>query len=440
MFTQVWGNVDYPPSPVPSLNSPRNEDNSTQTQLTSEADLPSPKEALLLCSDHGTISVDPISEPAMDIFSIDVQPASIIGSSSPFAIFLSQPPPGITASPRLTRNAWQAPFEALRSRFLGNSSTPPSSLKPLAATPSETQASKAKEYRELYEREVEPQGVLSSLTMTIGFLNATGCENRALSLSVCKRASASKDNAKEAARALRKEFKYGHPRTQLSAVKLWAIMLCNSSEVFVVESNARKFINVVEELILSPKTTPLVRERVLDVLGAAAFASISESETGFTRLWRKYKAPDKPDEGIPLDTEDYMFNSPPPFPSDNDLTVVPLSADTSHPLSRSFLIQDTPIDHDGDVLSVSNPSSASHYNDSRAVISQSELPFIDSEPLDIPDMEGDWWHARKADETVEIASSHYPQIPEPTSPPTSPSASVFRAKALYYGKPEYRAQ
>jgi len=44
--------------------------------------------------------------------------------------------------------------------------------------------------------------------MCVGYLTATSSEDWTLVLEVCERASANEANAKEAARALRREFKY----------------------------------------------------------------------------------------------------------------------------------------------------------------------------------------------------------------------------------------
>ncbi|KAK1219791.1 hypothetical protein PQX77_017478, partial [Marasmius sp. AFHP31] len=153
----------------------------------------------------------------------------------------------------------------------------------------------------------EEEGALTSL---IGFLIATISEDWALVLDVCERASASNSNAKEAIWALRIEFKYGHPQAQLGAARLWAIMLRNSTDTFISQSTSRKFLETLEELLLSSRTNPVVKERVMDVLAAAAYASGSKKDTGFRGLWKKVKPPDKPDEGMPFDTDDAMFNPP----------------------------------------------------------------------------------------------------------------------------------
>lgn len=50
-------------------------------------------------------------------------------------------------------------------------------------------------------------------------------------------------------------------------------MLRNSSDVFISQSTSRKFLDTLEDLLSSPRTSPVVRERLLEVLAAAAYAS-----------------------------------------------------------------------------------------------------------------------------------------------------------------------
>ncbi|KAJ7279148.1 hypothetical protein C8J57DRAFT_154703 [Mycena rebaudengoi] len=150
----------------------------------------------------------------------------------------------------------------------------------------------------------------NELTRKIGFLTATASEDWTLVLDVCEHASSSDSNAKEAVRALRREFKYGEPAAQLAAARLWAIMLRNSSDTFISQSTSRKFLDTLEDLLTSARTSPVVRERVMDVLAAAAYASGTKKDTGFRGLWRRVKPRDKPEEGMPFDTDDAMFNPP----------------------------------------------------------------------------------------------------------------------------------
>ncbi|KAI0309899.1 hypothetical protein OF83DRAFT_1166758 [Amylostereum chailletii] len=172
-----------------------------------------------------------------------------------------------------------------------------------------------KERREQRERVEEGQAELMRM---IGYLTATASEDWAIVMEVCDRSSSSEANAKEAAKALRREFKYGEPAQQLSAARLWAIMLRNASETFVHQCMTRKFLENLEDVLTASRTSPVVRERLLDVLAAAAYASSPRDANnhgrndGFRHLWRKVRPSGKPDEGYPFDNDDAMFNPPAP--------------------------------------------------------------------------------------------------------------------------------
>ncbi|KAG1852631.1 hypothetical protein C8R48DRAFT_724285 [Suillus tomentosus] len=190
----------------------------------------------------------------------------------------------------------------------------------------EREREKDKEGRDrLWREEDNP----SELTRMIGYLTATSSEDWSLVLEVCERASATEANAKEAMKALRREFKYAEPKSQLSAARLWAIMLRNASDIFLTQISSRKFIDTLEDVLTSSRTSPVVRERLMEVLAAAAFITSSRphpspksepspfslkdrdrDRDGFRALWTRLKPADKPDVGIPFDTEDAMFSPP----------------------------------------------------------------------------------------------------------------------------------
>ncbi|KAJ7058589.1 hypothetical protein C8F01DRAFT_295051 [Mycena amicta] len=166
-------------------------------------------------------------------------------------------------------------------------------------------------------------------------------EDWTLVLDICDHASSSETAATEAVRALRREFKYGEPAAQLAAARLWAIMLRNSSDVFISQCTSRKFRDTIEDLLTSSRISPVVRERVMDVLAAAAYASGSKKDSGFRPLWRRVKPKDKPEEGVPFDTEDAMFNPPPGsrvsnYEYDNTVNIPPIVSyhDATPPGSR----------------------------------------------------------------------------------------------------------
>lgn len=159
----------------------------------------------------------------------------------------------------------------------------------------------------------------AELTRLIGYLTATASEDWTIVLEVCERASATEANAKEAAKALRREFKYAEPRSQLAAARLWAIMLRNASDIFLAQISQKKFIDTLEDVLTSSRTSPVVRERLMEVLAAAAYISSRSQPTGkdkekekegFRGLWCRLKPADKPDGGVPFDTDDAMFSPP----------------------------------------------------------------------------------------------------------------------------------
>ncbi|EIN05886.1 hypothetical protein PUNSTDRAFT_91523 [Punctularia strigosozonata HHB-11173 SS5] len=180
--------------------------------------------------------------------------------------------------------------------------------------------------RQERERSAHQEDHPADLTRMIGWLTATASEDWSLVLEVCERASSTPDNAREAIRALRKEFKYAEPPAQLSAARLLAIMLRNSSPTFLAHCSSRKFLDTLEDVLTSPRTNPVVRERLMDVLAGAAWMcsqeldnQVKEHPVGFwsekddfRSLWRRVRPADKPEQGIPFDTDDAMFNPPTP--------------------------------------------------------------------------------------------------------------------------------
>ena len=67
----------------------------------------------------------------------------------------------------------------------------------------------------------------------------------------------------------------------------------------------------VESVILASSTEPVVRDRLRDVLAAAAFTFHGPGKEGFQSTWGRVRPPDKPEDGIPFDMEDPMFNRTP---------------------------------------------------------------------------------------------------------------------------------
>ncbi len=89
------------------------------------------------------------------------------------------------------------------------------------------------------------------------------------------------------------------PMRLILTIQLWAFMLRNSSKFFVHQCTKREFLETLEDVLSSQRTSPIVRENLLDVLAAAAHASSRTShkrESGFAVLLGKFKPAGKPEE------------------------------------------------------------------------------------------------------------------------------------------------
>jgi hypothetical protein len=102
--------------------------------------------------------------------------------------------------------------------------------------------------------------------------------------------------------------------TLIRLLKLWAILLRNSSAAFVEQSTAVDFLETIETLIVSSTTSPVVRNRLLHVLGDVVHNhptrehshllgdvrdSCALKEESFRRLWIAVKPADAPEQVHP---------------------------------------------------------------------------------------------------------------------------------------------
>ncbi|KAJ7438286.1 hypothetical protein B0H11DRAFT_591816 [Mycena galericulata] len=191
--------------------------------------------------------------------------------------FFGLDPPRVTLKPtpflrRASGDAWQSP---------SGSSSPSSTSSPISAGQTWAPVNTVANQDDLHE-----------LVNKIRFLSSMGSEDRPLILEVCDRAS-SNTTAREAIRALMHEFKHGSAAAQLSAARLWAILLRNSSAAFIAQSTAADFLEAIEALLASTQTAQVVRHRVLRVLGDAVFSNPAREP--FRTLWVKVKPADQPD-------------------------------------------------------------------------------------------------------------------------------------------------
>ncbi|SPO26026.1 uncharacterized protein UTRI_02300 [Ustilago trichophora] len=119
--------------------------------------------------------------------------------------------------------------------------------------------------------------------------------------------------SKEAARALRKEFKYGTVETQRRAVRIWALLTLNASDRFRFQVASKRFLEAVEDTVASSKTPLSVKETMLRVLGVLAFEFRGDAElAAVTKCWNKIKPSDRPKDGEPLENDLFEFRLPQP--------------------------------------------------------------------------------------------------------------------------------
>jgi len=85
----------------------------------------------------------------------------------------------------------------------------------------------------------------------------------------------------------------------------------------------------VESVITTPTTSPVVRERLIDVLAAAAFMFHGPNEEGFQSTWERVRPPHKPKGGAPFDMDGPIFNVTTSGTSTNDASTV-TSFNVSH--------------------------------------------------------------------------------------------------------------
>lgn len=77
-----------------------------------------------------------------------------------------------------------------------------------------------------------------------------------------------------------------------------------------MQTASRKFLENLEDVINAESTSPVVRERLLDVLASAAYVyGKKPGKEGFSSTWRKVRPSWKPAEGVPFDPEDTLFES-----------------------------------------------------------------------------------------------------------------------------------
>lgn len=137
---------------------------------------------------------------------------------------------------------------------------------------------------------------------------SASAEDRDNMLSLADTIARSEAASKDAAKALRKEFKAGAPETQLRAIRLWSMLMLYGSDRFRFQIANRRFLEVLEDLMEEPRTSLLVREKLIDVWSMFAFLYKKDHDLGsITKSYNKIRPADEPKNGKPLDMTHEMF-------------------------------------------------------------------------------------------------------------------------------------
>ncbi|KAH7322188.1 hypothetical protein B0J17DRAFT_253317 [Rhizoctonia solani] len=156
------------------------------------------------------------------------------------------------------------------------------------------------------------------MSRLIDFATSTCVEDWECIKTIWDRVNRSDSEAKDACKALRRDIKFGPPTTQLSASRLWAILMQDCPQFFVTHTTNRKFLGVIENIALSPATTSVVRDRLVEVVGTSVYLlKNSKNIKPYQSTWKKLRVQLKliySPEGLKAPVDDPFWNFSPPNP------------------------------------------------------------------------------------------------------------------------------
>ncbi|ORX33522.1 hypothetical protein BD324DRAFT_639653 [Kockovaella imperatae] len=133
------------------------------------------------------------------------------------------------------------------------------------------------------------------------------------SFEICERINHSTQTdsvSKEAAHALRKQFKHGNEAERRAATHLWLIMMQNTNKAFQTYASSKKFLVPLDTILMSPPNKPLVslstRKVMTDVIADLTY-NYGQNSEALVELWKKVKMPQDADFGIPLPADHQAF-------------------------------------------------------------------------------------------------------------------------------------
>ncbi|CAE6513328.1 unnamed protein product [Rhizoctonia solani] len=182
----------------------------------------------------------------------------------------------------------------------------------------EREKEKEREREQNRHRGIDNDRTQWEMSRLIGYTTSTSVEDWSVVMEICDKVNLSDSEAKEASRALRKDIQFGRPAVQLSAARLWAILMRNCTQYFVAHTTSRKFLGKIEEVALNPTTSPVVRDRLVEVIGTSVYLlRDSRNLKPYQSTWKKLRLQLKlnhPIEGLEIPADDPILNPTPHRP------------------------------------------------------------------------------------------------------------------------------
>ncbi|KAG8715352.1 hypothetical protein FRC11_004522 [Ceratobasidium sp. 423] len=182
----------------------------------------------------------------------------------------------------------------------------------------EKEREREKEREQHRHRSIDNDRTQWEMSRLIGYTTSTSVEDWSVVMEICDKVNLSDLEAKEASRALRKDIQFGRPAVQLAAARLWAILMRNCAQYFVAHTTSRKFLGKIEEVALNPTTSPVVRDRLVEVIGTSVYLlRDSRNLKPYQSTWKKLRLQLKlnhPIEGLEIPADDPILNPTPHRP------------------------------------------------------------------------------------------------------------------------------
>ncbi|KIR78097.1 hypothetical protein I305_04739 [Cryptococcus gattii E566] len=161
---------------------------------------------------------------------------------------------------------------------------------------------------------------VNDVTSAIQMLAASSDPSSVAIYEVCDRinhSDSSESISKEAARALRKEFKHGNELERRNAAKLWLLLMRNVTVKgfrHIAYGSNKKFFQSLEPILFAPSSKPIVSpstHRLLtDVIADLTFSyGMEKGCEMLVDVWKKVKLPQESDYGHPLSADHPIFNT-----------------------------------------------------------------------------------------------------------------------------------